>query len=238
VRKKDLKKLKKKGMTEKSTTKTTTIMTGTSGTPGQVGAKKNLIKVKKPRIKPNHPRTADMVDAAIKTLKDRTGSSLQAIKKYISSVYKMDAEKHAPFIKRYIKAAVTNGELVQTKGKGAAGSFKLSTKKPDGKKIILKKKPITTSRVSSLKKSPPAKKAPAAKKPVAKKLNVKKSPKKTVAVKRKPIKGPAAKPPKAKSTSVIAKTSLTKAKALPKKQKARIIKPKEKAIKSGGRRRK
>lgn len=84
------------------------------------------------------PPTSEMVTAAIKELKDRKGSSFQAIKKYIVSTYKVDGEKVAPFIKRYLKTAVSAGAVVQTKGKGATGSFKLSTgdkvkPKPKGK---------------------------------------------------------------------------------------------------------
>nr|CAH7737451.1 unnamed protein product [Callosobruchus chinensis] len=67
-----------------------------------------------------------MVINAIKGLKERGGSSLQAIKKYIAANYKVDAEKVAPFIKRYLKSSVASGALVQTKGKGASGSFKLA----------------------------------------------------------------------------------------------------------------
>ncbi|XP_072383809.1 uncharacterized protein [Diabrotica undecimpunctata] len=48
-------------------------------------------------------------------------------KKYIAANYKVDAEKVAPFIKKYLKAAVATGSLVQTKGKGASGSFKLAS---------------------------------------------------------------------------------------------------------------
>jgi hypothetical protein len=70
-----------------------------------------------------------MVGNAIKSLKERGGSSLQAIKKYIATNYKVDSEKLSPFIKKYLKAAVASGELVQTKGKGASGSFKLAAAK-------------------------------------------------------------------------------------------------------------
>ncbi|XP_044749707.1 histone H1-like [Coccinella septempunctata] len=52
-------------------------------------------------VKPSHPPTSDMVNRAIKGLKERSGSSLHAIKKYIGSNYK-------------------------TKGKEASGSFKLA----------------------------------------------------------------------------------------------------------------
>jgi linker histone H1 and H5 family. len=84
---------------------------------------------KKPRAKPVHPRTSEMVGNAIKSLKERGGSSLQAIKKYIAVNYKVDSEKLSPFIKKYLKSAVASGELVQTKGKGASGSFKLAAAK-------------------------------------------------------------------------------------------------------------
>ncbi|XP_037301051.1 histone H1-like [Manduca sexta] len=83
---------------------------------------------KKPKAKPTHPKTSEMVNNAIKELKERSGSSLQAIKKYIAVQYKVDAEKLAPFIRRYLKSAVESGTLIQTKGKGASGSFKLESK--------------------------------------------------------------------------------------------------------------
>lgn len=92
--------------------------------PAKKGAGK---KTKAPRAKPSHPRTSEMVNNAIKSLKERGGSSLQAIKKYVSANYKVDAEKLAPFIKKYLKGAVATGALVQTKGKGASGSFKLAS---------------------------------------------------------------------------------------------------------------
>ncbi|XP_056647422.1 histone H1-III-like [Diorhabda sublineata] len=89
-------------------------------------------KAKNPRTKPSHPPTSEMVNNAIKGLKERGGSSLQAIKKYIAAIYKVDAEKVAPFIKKYLKASVVSGSLVQTKGKGASGSFKLASATSSG----------------------------------------------------------------------------------------------------------
>ncbi|KAL9889308.1 histone H1-like, partial [Glossina fuscipes fuscipes] len=93
-------------------------------------------KAKKSSTAPSHPPTQQMVDAAIKNLKERGGSSLLAIKKYINGTYKCDSQKLAPFIKKYLKSSVASGKLIQTKGKGASGSFKLSaaaTKDPKGK---------------------------------------------------------------------------------------------------------
>ena len=97
----------------------------------QVAPKKTKSATKKPRTKPVHPRTSEMVVNAIKSLKERGGSSFQAIKKYIAANYKVDSEKLSPFIKKYLKTAVASGELVQTKGKGASGSFKLAVAKTE-----------------------------------------------------------------------------------------------------------
>jgi histone H1/5 len=67
-----------------------------------------------------------MVHEAVESLNAKGGSSLQAIKKYISETHKTaDLERLAPFIRKYLKKAVETGTLVQTKGKGASGSFKL-----------------------------------------------------------------------------------------------------------------
>merc|ERR1712045_657608 len=138
----------------------------------------------KPRAKPAHPKTSEMVVAAIKALKERTGSSLAAIKKYIAANYKVDIVKLAPFIRKALKKGVESKQLVMVKA-----SYKLSKeakveKKPK-KKVVKKKKPAA-KKPKTPKKKPAAKKAktpkkaakkPAAKKPAAKKPAAKKSPK-------------------------------------------------------------
>ncbi|KAF4523132.1 hypothetical protein B566_EDAN003147 [Ephemera danica] len=126
-------------------------------------AAKKAAGPKKPRTTPSHPPTAEMVKNAIKNLKERGGSSLQAIKKYITATYKVDAEKMAPFIKKFLKSAVASGALVQTKGKGASGSFKLSAAAPKDKKPKAAKKPAAAVKKPAAKKP----KAAAAKKPKA-----------------------------------------------------------------------
>jgi hypothetical protein len=106
----------------------------TASNVAQVPQKKAKFSGKKSRVNPVHPRTSEMVANAISSLKERGGSSLQAIKKYVTANYKVDSEKMSPFIKKYLKTAVTSGELVQTKGKGASGSFRLAaakTEKPE-----------------------------------------------------------------------------------------------------------
>jgi hypothetical protein len=79
------------------------VTTGSAATP-QSHAKKEK-KAENPRAKPSHPPTPEMVNNAIKGLKERRGSSLQAIKKFVAANYKVDAEKVAPFIKKYLKDA-------------------------------------------------------------------------------------------------------------------------------------
>ena len=107
-------------------------------------------KKKSDRPKASHPSTAIMVNNAIQNLKERGGSSLQAIKKYITATYKVDAEKFAPFIKKYLKSSVASGALVQTKGKGASGSFKLASTAVTKKSVVS----VTKSRKSAASKSP------------------------------------------------------------------------------------
>lgn len=170
--------------------------------------------VKKQRVKPTHPPTSEMVNNAVKSLKERGGSSLQAIKKYLANNYKIDSDKLSPFIKKYLKSAVTNGTLIQTKGKGASGSFKLAAA-TKSKTVVDKsvEKKIKKSTVSiTKKKSTVSPKKIIAKKPIKKSVTAK-----TVA----------AKSPKQKSTkatkSVTVKKTLKPKKASPKKTIAKKI---------------
>lgn len=217
--------------------------------PAQAGTPKKQAASKKPRVKPAHPRTSDMVNAAVKNLKERGGSSLQAIKKYISANYKVDAEKLAPFIKKYLKSAVTTGALVQTKGKGASGSFKLSTaEKGEPKKKVKSSSAATkTKKAASVGAKAKTSKATKPAKPAAKKLTASKksttaaaaataagkksatvATKKATAAAAKPAKSPAKpKPSKAKKP---AKGSPTKKPKTPKPKKA-AAKPKSAATK-------
>merc|ERR1712241_1597366 len=123
-------------------------------------------KAKKPAKKAEHPPSGVMVLAAVKALKDKKGSSLPAIKKYIAANYKVDVAKISPFIRKAIKKLVADKKLIQTKA-----SFK-AAKEEKPKKTAAKK--AKTAKKAPAKK--PAKKAPAKK--TAKKPAAKKSPKK------------------------------------------------------------
>ena len=182
------------------------------------GEQKMKKAAKKPRTKPKHPPTAEMVDAAISALKERGGSSVSAIKKYVAVTYKIDIEKSAPFIKKYIKGAVVKGHLLQTKGRGASGSFKLSTKASEVKKSAVKsKKAAVASKPKTIKKQSDGKKPAVAKKTEAKKPAV---------AKKSESKKPAA---ARKAGTVKAKPAASKPKEIPKKTAASNKKAKKPA---------
>ncbi|XP_012141730.1 histone H1 [Megachile rotundata] len=185
-------------------------------------------KAKSQHTKATHPPTSEMVHAAIRELKDRKGSSVQAIKKYITTTYEVDGEKFAPFIKRYLKSAVTSGAVVQTKGKGASGSFKLSMGRTDRSKL---KKGLRSLKKLESQNVPSVEKKTVAKKTVSKKVAA--SPKKAVAEKKAaPVKKAAAKTTAAKSKADVKTVSKSKKTTKAPAAKTRIPKPKKAAAKS------
>lgn len=70
-----------------------------------------------------HPSTIVMVCEAITFLEQRNGSSISAIKKFMSHKYDVDCVHLAPYIKKAIKSAIEDGQLKQFKM-----SYKLSKK--------------------------------------------------------------------------------------------------------------
>lgn len=77
--------------------------------------------------KPDHPSYADMIKQALIALKERGGSSRQAILKYLMANFKLVADENA--VNTRLKAALRNGVkselLKQSTGSGASGSFRL-----------------------------------------------------------------------------------------------------------------
>ena len=155
-----------------------------------------------PKKPADHPKYIDMITAAIVALKERTGSSRQAIMKYIKANYKVgdNADTH---VKMALKRGVASGALAQPKGTGASGSFKVvkkaepkkpkkvAAKKPAAKKPAAKK--ATTPKKAAKKPAKKASSAKKAKKPAAKKPAAKKPAKKAA---KKPAKKAAKKSPK------------------------------------------
>ena len=168
-------------------------------------AKKAEKKKAAPKKPADHPKYSEMIAAAITALKERTGSSRQAIVKYISANYKV-GDSAGTHVKLALKRGVASGALKQVKGAGASGSFKNvekakpKAKKPAAKKPAAKKvkKPAAAAKKPAAKKTPKKAKKPAAKK-TPKKANK-----------------PAAKKPAKKPA---AKKSAAKKKATPKKGK-------------------
>lgn len=140
-----------------------------------------------------HPTYKVMIKEAIVSLKDRTGSSQQALRKFIGAKYALPAgwEKK---LRLYLKKMTVDGSLVQVKS-----SWKLG---------------------EALKKAP--KKAPATEKtkPV-KKTSTKKPVKKTTTTKTKPSVKKKAKTQIKKSTTSKKKSTTTKKKPSVKKAKTR-----------------
>ena len=143
----------------------------------------------------DHPTYAEMISSAISNLKDRTGSSRQAISKFVCANYKVDADKAAAHLRRALKKGVEDGvfKTARESGKGA-GSYKLvvkkkkpaaakkakpSTKKSGagaGKKMTVKK-PVVAKKSKAGKKSGTSKKTKATNVIIPGKKSVTKKPK-------------------------------------------------------------
>ncbi len=164
-------------------------------------APKKAAKKAVPKKPAEHPKYIEMIVAAITALKERNGSSRQAIAKYIKGNFKV-GDNAGVHLKGALKRGVSGGKLTQTKGTGASGSFKVA------------KKAEATAKKSAVKK-PAAKKAaakkPAVKKTAAKKTAAKKTAKKTSAKKPVAKKGTPAKKAAAKKKVVGKKPAAKKA---------------------------
>ncbi|XP_070760051.1 protamine-like protein [Enoplosus armatus] len=177
--------------------------------PLAVSAKSPKKRAKSQRKKTG-PTVSDLILKVASTSTERGGLSLAALKKALKAGG-YDVVKNKARILTAIRRLVANKSLVQTKGTGASGSFKLNKKPPTPrKKKVVKRKPKAkrVKRASVTKAAAGA--TPAAKKSPKKKRKAK-SPKKA--------KRPAAakKPKKAKSPKKakrrVTKSSRTRAAA-------------------------
>jgi histone H1/5 len=76
-----------------------------------------------------------MVQEAIMAVKEPGGSSMNDIEKYDAGKHNVDSDKLSPAIAKYLKTAVTSGEMVQSTGKGATCFFKLAAAPARGCRI-------------------------------------------------------------------------------------------------------
>merc|ERR1711862_181787 len=151
----------------------------------------------------------EMVTDAIITMKDRSGSSRQAITRHILETHKINDAK-VIHIRKAIAHGMEKGTLKQarTSGKGA-GSFRVVKEEKLNKATKLKKKPVAKNVVkssspgaSTVKKNPKKKSA----KKVAPKKEVKKAGAKTQEMTTtKPVKKPSAVKKAVKSTNASKK---------------------------------
>jgi hypothetical protein len=186
--------------------------------------RRNKIKMSVVKKAPEHPKYIDMVKAAIVATADKKGASRQSIVKYVLANFKVSDNANV-HIKLALKRGVSDNVLVQPKGTGASGSFKLNkeaeaaSKKAAAKKLKAAAKKVAVPKKVAAKKSKkvstPAKKAA--------KSTPKKSPKKVAAKK------PAAKKVAAKRTP--AKKPVVAAKAVAKKPVAKKVAAKKPAAK-------
>ena len=100
---------------------------------------KAVKKATKPKKDAAHPKYSEMIAAAVAGLKERGGSSRQAILKYIQANYKV-GESANVHLKLALKSGVKAGALKQAKGTGASGSFKLGEKPKKAAKKATKPK--------------------------------------------------------------------------------------------------
>ncbi|KAL8606364.1 hypothetical protein ACOMHN_050844 [Nucella lapillus] len=153
-------------------------------------AMKAAAKPRKPTKPADHPKYNVMIAAAVTSLKERGGSSRQAILKYVMANYKVGNEvtKINARVKTALKAGVKAGTLKQAKGTGASGSFRLGEKKPKkpaAKKAVKPKKAAATKKVAKSPAKKAAKPKKVAKSPAKKAAKPKKAktPKKAAAKK-------------------------------------------------------
>ncbi len=130
-------------------------------------AKKAAAKPKKPAA---HPKFSAMIAAAITGLKEKTGSSRQAILKHICANNKVDAAKAGVHLRLALKRGVAAGTLKMAKASGkGAGKYKLGEKAKAVKKPKVKKPKAKKPKAAKKAAKPKAAKKPAAKKAAAKK---------------------------------------------------------------------
>ncbi|CAL8288796.1 unnamed protein product [Boreogadus saida] len=178
---------------------------------------------KKPAARPKRvgPSVSDLIVKAVAASKERSGVSLPALKKTLAADG-YDVEKNNSRVKAAVRSLVTKGTLLQAKGTGASGSFKINKEA---------KKPAVAKKAAAPKAKKPAAKKPAAAKKAVTPKKVKKTPTKKVSVKKatpkkakKPI---AAKKVVAKVTKKTVKSPKKAPKPVAKKSPAkRAAKPK------------
>merc|ERR1712017_21261 len=107
-----------------------------------------------------HPPYEQMVKAALVALKDRTGSSAQAIAKYMKANFKGLPDNMPKQLSKCLKRCVENEKLKKVKASYKLGTLKADPKpkKPKKKKAAPKKAKKPAKKKAAKKKAAPKKK--------------------------------------------------------------------------------
>ncbi|XP_045159312.2 histone H1-delta-like [Mercenaria mercenaria] len=198
----------------------------TKATPKAKAGSQN--KKQKKTVSDLHPKYSQMINEAIASLKERNGSSRQAILKYIMANYNVlpDEKLVNNHIKMSLRAGIKSGKLKQMKGSGACGSYKLGekvTEKQSKPKAVKSASPAKKASLTKVKKpkaaskktKSPAKKSSGGKaSPKTTPQKAKSSPKKTTKKTKSPKKTKAKKEKAAKSPKKSKKTAEPEAEAV------------------------
>ena len=169
-----------------------------------------------------------LITEAFAVSQERAGMSLAALKKALAAAG-YDVEKNNSRIKLGLKSLVSKGTLVQTKGTGASGSFKLNKKAVSGEAKPKAKKAGAAKPKKAAGAAKKAKKATGAGTP---KKSAKKTPKKVKKPAGAAVAKKVAKSPKKAKAAKPKKAAKSAAKAVkPKTAKPKVAKPKKAAPK-------
>merc|ERR1712128_165960 len=94
------------------------ITNNNNTTMSDAAAAPKVKKATKPKAPAAHPKYSVMIATAITALKSRTGSSRQAILKYVIANNKVDAVKAGTQIRLALKRGVVKGALKMAKATG------------------------------------------------------------------------------------------------------------------------
>uniref|UniRef100_H3CTK9 Histone H1 n=1 Tax=Tetraodon nigroviridis TaxID=99883 RepID=H3CTK9_TETNG len=89
-------------------------------------------KKKASKAKRSGPSISELILQAVSESKERNGVSLAALKKALAAGG-YDVDKNKARVKIAVRGLVSKGTLVQTKGTGASGSFKMNKKAAEPK---------------------------------------------------------------------------------------------------------
>lgn len=125
----------------------------------KVEKKAKVVKTKTVKAKAAHPPYKQMVKKAISELKEKGGSSRQAILKYVVAHFKVDPKSGNNHVKNALVSGVKAGHFKRVKGVGASGSFKLAEKAVKAKKVTKPKVKKVSKPTANKSVKPKAKKS-------------------------------------------------------------------------------